>query len=383
MRENEFLDWVRQNTPPHSAVPLGIGDDMAAVVLSPEAAADDHTALALLKVDQVLDGVHFDLSIHAPAAVGRKAVNRCLSDCAAMACQPAAVMLAVALPAGVSMKVARELYRGCRDAAAVFDCPIVGGDTAIWGDAAGRLVITVAALGRTDMLPLTRAGAQPGDAICVTGALGGSLRPDGGGRHLTFTPRILLAQALARTVPIHAMMDLSDGLAMDLPRLCARSGVGAAVEARRVPIHPDAQALAAGNRAAALRHALADGEDYELLLTVAEADVARIIGAEAGPGGSLAPPHAAPVSRIGTITAGRAVVLVDEHNRRAPGRRAAGNTAHADSVCERVRIRAATVRDHCGSGRGCGALPYGRGSARATSHSRADSRAPGTLYSGA
>jgi len=322
MRENEFLRWIARNTPPHPAVPLGIGDDMAAVILSPDAAPDDHASLALLKVDQVLDGVHFDLKVHSPDQVGHKAVNRCLSDCAAMACQPAAIMLSVALPAHADGKFAHQLYLGCRDAAAIFDCPIVGGDTAIWNDARQRLVITVAALGRTDMFPLTRAGAQPGDAVCVTGALGGSLLKGGAGRHLTFTPRIELAQALARMVPIHAMMDLSDGLAMDLPRLCARSGVGARVEQDRLPVHPDAHLRSAQDHIPALQHALADGEDYELLFTVAPEDLPKILSPVTGPSASLSALHAAPITQIGTITTEKTLHLVDQRGRPHPWPRA-------------------------------------------------------------
>lgn len=287
MRENDFLSWLAANAPAN--VPLGIGDDMAAVTLA------SHANLALLKIDQALDKIHFDLSVHSPRAAGIKAVNRCLSDCAAMACRPVALLLSVALPDTADEAFARELFLGCRDAAGVFSCPIVGGDTAIWDQS---LALTVAALGATSRPPITRAGARPGDAILVSGQLGGSIL----GRHMTFTPRIELAEQLAAAVHITAMMDLSDGLAQDLPRLCASSNVGAIVAPAQLPIHPDAATLAARDGLPAGLHALADGEDYELLLTVPESELAKIFPT---PGAATFP-----LTRIGTITRERTLHLL-------------------------------------------------------------------------
>lgn len=261
MRENDLLSFIFQNTPADPRVPLHVGDDMAAVQLP--------SALALLKIDQVLDGVHFDLAVHGVELVGRKAVNRCLSDCAAMACVPAAIMVSVALPPGFSSEQSKSLFIALRDAAAAFSCPLVGGDTGAWP---GKLVIVVAAVGTAAQPYITRSGAQAGDIVCVTGALGGSIL----GRHLTFTPRIREAQELVQHARITAMMDLSDGLSQDLPRLCQRSHVGAIIDQAALPIHADAQKLAAQTKQEPWRHALADGEDYELLLTVAPQDLPSI-----------------------------------------------------------------------------------------------------------
>ena len=300
MRENDLLAWFAANARRHSHVPVGIGDDMAAVVLSGNTQGQGG-ALALLKIDQALDRVHFDLRQHTPRQAGVKAVNRCLSDCAAMACWPRAILIAVALPHSTSSEMAQELFMGCESAAAAFQCPIVGGDTAVWDQ---RLAITVAAMGESPAAPVRRSGAVAGDAIVLTGRVGGSILA----RHLTFTPRIAEARAIHQAAAIHAMMDISDGLAQDLPRLLAASGVGAVVEAARIPIHPDAHTLARTDGQPALVHALADGEDYELLLTLAPADVSRI----------QALGLSVELTVIGTITAQPELVLRDEHGTPRP-----------------------------------------------------------------
>ena len=300
MRENDLLAWFAAHARRHPHVPVGIGDDMAGVTVHSHGGSAG-AALALLKIDQALDQVHFDLRRHTPRQAGIKAVNRCLSDCAAMACRPRAILIAVALPQNASEEMARELFAGAESAAAAFDCPIVGGDTAVWDQ---RLAITVAAMGDSPTLPVRRSGAAVGDAIVVTGSLGGSIL----GRHLTFVPRIAEAQAMRQVATIHSMMDISDGLAQDLPRLLAASGVGAVVEAARIPIHPDAVILAGTDGQTALAHALADGEDYELLFTVAGADLPRIQALNL----------AANLTRIGAITAGQELILQDQDGKRRP-----------------------------------------------------------------
>src|SRR5437660_1417979 len=110
MRENDFLNWLQERAGNSPAVPVGIGDDMAGVTLS------SWQNMALLKIDQALDGVHFDLAVHSARAAGIKAVNRCLSDCAAMACRPAAILVSVALPKSADEQLARELFLGCEAA---------------------------------------------------------------------------------------------------------------------------------------------------------------------------------------------------------------------------------------------------------------------------
>ena len=258
--EFDFIEWVRQQQARSDFVQVPAGDDLAVL----KWAAED---LLLVGVDQVLDGVHFDSSVHSPRAIGRKVMNRNLSDCAAMACLPAAAVATVALPkqpiGGVAvLDYAKELYLGLREAADPYDCVLVGGDTATWE---GKLAITVTILGRSaGVAPITRSGARAGDAIYVSGPLGGSIL----GRHMTFTPRIEFARQLASLASVSAMIDISDGLSRDLRHICEQSRVGALIEADRVPIHPDAVQLAGRDGTSSLDHALHDGEDHELLFTL-------------------------------------------------------------------------------------------------------------------
>jgi thiamine-monophosphate kinase len=252
--EFDLIDWIRQTQRNSPLLHLGIGDDLA-VLKWP---ADE---LLLVGVDQVVDGVHFDSSIHSPLQIGRKAMNRNLSDCAAMGCLPAAAVAAVALPKDFSLIRAKELVDGLRQAGDAFDCPVIGGDTASWD---GKLVLSVTILGRSAGGKIvTRAGARPGDGIFVTGPLGGSIL----GRHLTFEPRVQLGRELAAVAT--AMIDLSDGISRDLAHVCRASGVGAIVEETAIPVHSDAVELSRRDRVPPLEHALNDGEDYELLFTSA------------------------------------------------------------------------------------------------------------------
>jgi thiamine-monophosphate kinase len=261
--EFELIDWIKTQQHPTDLVRLPAGDDLAILEWKPK-------DLLLVGADQVLDGRHFDSTRHSPREIGRKVMNRNLSDCAAMACLPAAAVLTVALPRTASISYAKELYLGVKDAADPWYCSIVGGDTATWD---GRLVASVTILGRSAGIePLTRNGAVPGDGIYVTGPLGGSIL----GRHMTFAPQIALARTLAKYRPtgmpcIKAMIDLSDGLSRDLRHLLAANDdhpeLGADLEAALIPIHPDATLLSQSDGQTPLHHALHDGEDYELLFT--------------------------------------------------------------------------------------------------------------------
>ena len=238
----------------HAHVLVPPGDDLAVLGWP----ADD---LLVVGVDQVLDTVHFKSAVHPPRDIGRKAMNRNLSDCAAMACLPAAAVATVALPKSRDIDYAKQLFLGMKVAGDMFDCAIVGGDTASWD---GDLVMTVTILGRSaGIKPITRGGARPGDHVYVTGPLGGSIL----GRHMTFAPRVREARQLAQTGSVTSMIDLSDGLSRDLRHICRESRVGAAIHSSEIPIHPDADTLSRQTCRYPLEHALHDGEDYELLFT--------------------------------------------------------------------------------------------------------------------
>src|SRR6476469_5863018 len=135
--EFDFIEWIRAQQQSSDFVQVPAGDDLA--ILN---GRDDD--LLLVGADQVLDGVHFDSAAHSPRAIGRKAMNRNLSDCAAMACLPAAAIVTVALPRAADLEFAKELYLGLQEAGDRFGCPIVGGDTATWDE---KLAVTVAILG--------------------------------------------------------------------------------------------------------------------------------------------------------------------------------------------------------------------------------------------
>ena len=259
----DFVEWLRGRQQRHAAVRLGIGDDMAVVA----AGLQD----VLLTSDMLLDGVHFDTACQPLRKIGRKAMACGLSDCAAMAVRPIAATVSVALPTDGSIVQAQELYEGMFAIAGEYDLAIVGGDTTRWNR---RLAIDVAVLAipYAGIEPVTRSGAKLGDILYVTGRLGGSLL----GRHLEFTPRVHEAHTLVHQLGgrVHAMMDISDGLALDLWRMCHASNVGAMLDEGRLEavINEDAREAAVQDGRTPLDHALSDGEDFELLVA-AEGDV--------------------------------------------------------------------------------------------------------------
>jgi thiamine-monophosphate kinase len=257
MKENDFLEWIySQSGFDARKVIVGPGDDMAVVKFPRDE--------LLVAVDQVLDGVHFDLSRHGPRAGGRKALARNLSDIAAMAALPVGAVASVALPKDFSESDAQEIYKGLREIGDEFDCPVVGGDVSTWtGPLAISVTVFAQPAGATGgVKPVLRSGGRAGQAIFVTGELGGAWH---GERHLKFKPRISEAIMLAVRYKVKAMMDISDGLAKDLRRMCKASGCGAEIFASQVPVHPDA---IAGRKITPLEAALFDGEDYELVFTV-------------------------------------------------------------------------------------------------------------------
>lgn len=268
--EFDYIAWLRSRTPAHPRVVLGPGDDCA--VLAPPSRP------LLVTTDMLMDGTDFVVSVVGARRAGRKAMAANLSDVAAMAGTPVAAVVAVALPGGSGPAMREELYLGLRDAADEFGVPIVGGDTNSW---AGPLVISVTVLGEaTGRGPVTRSGARPGDWLVVTGPLGGSIL----GRHLDFTPRVREALALHAAVELHAMCDVSDGLAADLNHILEESRCGAVLDAAAVPVSPAAVELSGSSGKSPLQHALGDGEDFELVFAVAPADGERLLREPPVPG---------------------------------------------------------------------------------------------------
>jgi thiamine-monophosphate kinase len=278
--ESAFLDWLRQRAPSSSdAAPLGLEDDAALIrVRGP--------GDWILTTDMLMDGTDFLLSECDARLAGRKALAVNLSDLAAMAARPHVALVSVALPRRDGHHLGRQLYEGILDLANRFDVTLAGGDTNSWD---GPLVISVTLAGTaTQPGPLLRTGARPGDSIVVTGQFGGSIL----GHHLCFVPRVAEALHLNDEYALHAGMDVSDGLTLDLSRLAQASGCGAVLDLDTVPIAPAALQLASlrNDGTSALDHALGDGEDFELLLAVPVEEADRLVAEQ---------PLDVPLTRIG------------------------------------------------------------------------------------
>ncbi|BCX47386.1 thiamine-monophosphate kinase [Haloferula helveola] len=230
---------------PQGGLHTGPGDDCA--VVDP-----GRGRLRLLKTDAIVGGVHFEPGAP-PAKVGWKAVARVLSDFAAMGGQPEFLMVTVALPADTPVRWVDGLYRGIRKCLATHGGVLAGGETTSVPNGA-PVMISVAGEGSVSRGQVVlRSGGRSGDLLAVTGRLGGSI----GGRHLSFSPRLAEGAWLAGRGAT-AMMDLSDGLAKDLPRLAKASGCGAVIRRDDLPRH----------RGCDVRQAMTDGEDYELLVAL-------------------------------------------------------------------------------------------------------------------
>lgn len=235
------------------AATVGPGDDCAVVPLP------DTRWEWQLTSDPVVEGVHF-LADAAPRLIGRKAVGRVLSDLAAMGGEPKWLLINISAPAHYPLDDLRSIYRGVNALARKYGAAVVGGDVG----KGPALALHVFGIGQAPSgSSVRRAGAMPGDRLYVTGTLGGS----GAGRHLTFEPRVREGIWLREHEWVRAMMDVSDGIARDLRRMLAVSGVGAVLYERSIPVSRAARAVAVDGRSP-LAHALMDGEDFELLFTV-------------------------------------------------------------------------------------------------------------------
>ena len=258
--------------PLQRGVLTGVGDDCAVL----RGGGRDH--FLLFKTDAVVEGVHFT-SGASPAAIGHKALARALSDIAAMGGKPLAALITLGLPARESPRRVQAIYRGLEKTAKKFRVDLVGGETT----RARQLFLNISLLGECrGYRPILRSGARAGDRIFVTGRLGGSQK----GRHLAFVPRLAEGAWLAKEKMVSAMMDLSDGLAADLPRLGEAAKAGFSLQPEAFP----------RQRGVDLNQAVSEGEDYELLFTVKPAKIASLIKRW---------PFATPLHGIGVMTSTR------------------------------------------------------------------------------
>lgn len=266
MNEFELIHRLTRSLPGNKSVVVGAGDDCAVLDVGvPE-------RLLLFKTDAVVEGIHFQRDT-APERVGHKALARCLSDIAAMAGTPLAAVVTLALPREFSTEYVDGLYAGMNALARRHDLAIVGGETTTNPE---RVLISIALIGWVPRgKGVLRSAAEAGDALFVSGELGGSLA----GRHLDFEPRLVEARWLAQHFSIHSMIDLSDGLAGDLRHLLKASRVGAEILATSIPISREAKraAKAESSTKTPLLAALTDGEDFELLFTVASRDAVPLL----------------------------------------------------------------------------------------------------------
>ena len=262
--EFELIDWIRSRQHRSVRTRIGIGDDCAALDLRP-----DETCL--VTTDALVDRVHFDLRQTKAELVGRKAVTVSLSDVAAMGGRPIGVVIATALPSDLAPTDTDKLCRGIFETCDAYAVPLIGGDVV---STPGPLTITSTVLGAVAKRgAIKRSGAKVGDAILVTGELGGSLL----GRHLTFEPRLAESQRLVKRFKIHSMIDISDGLSRDLGHILDESGgLGAELDATTIPCSDAARTISQQSGKPPLWHALNDGEDFELLFTASRREAARI-----------------------------------------------------------------------------------------------------------
>ena len=243
--EDRLLEKLLPSLRLNREVIVGPGDDCAVLRGTPD-------KVFLLKTDCVVEGVHFTPNTK-PSAIGWKAMARPLSDFAAMSGVPQFALVTVVTRPDTMLRWMTGLYRGLEKAARAFDVFVVGGETSTTN---GATMVSVSLSGWAETKRwVPRSGAKAGDDLFVTGRLGGSLR----GRHLSFTPRITESRWLTERFDIHAMMDLSDGIGADLPRLAAASGVDFELSETTLP----------RNSRCSIENAITDGEDYELLFAVA------------------------------------------------------------------------------------------------------------------
>jgi thiamine-monophosphate kinase len=285
-------------------VTVGIGDDCAVLATEPG-------TVLLATTDLLLEDVHFRRRWAEPADIGWKALAVNLSDIAAMGGRPRWALVALACPSDTPAADIAGFYEGALALARAQDVAIVGGDTS--ASPAGWFV-NVTLLGEA-VRPCLRSTARPGDVIAVTGTLGRAAAglavleregvPDVASpahladvvrAHLRPQPRVSEGLWLGAAGGVTAMMDLSDGLGIDLPRLLDESRAGAVVDVDTLPVDAVTRAVAAALGADALAWATGGGEDYELLLTCEPASVERLQRGLAESGGRL--------TTIGEIVAG-------------------------------------------------------------------------------
>lgn len=296
VNEREFIRELTRQFPVQPPVEVGIGDDGAVLAASRQS--------VVVVTDMLLDGVHFDLRSDSVQLAGRKAVAVNLSDLAAMGCRPTAAFVSLAVPRQFqSPTFLRDLYGGIGEILTEFTTTLAGGDTNSWdGPFAINVCLTGSPFGAQGIL---RSTARPDQHVYVTGPLGGSYPTK---RHLTFRPKLSESEWLIKHLCPQAMMDISDGLSIDVLRLAEASGVGVELFESSIPIHTDVDpARPVSER---LHAALSDGEDFELLLVLSEEQDQDLKA------GRIVPPFS--LHKVGRTTASQTYWLIASTGQRRP-----------------------------------------------------------------
>lgn len=279
----------------HENLRLGIGDDAAAFRPSPG-------KLQLLTTDALVEGIHFDLTFTSFQHLGWKAIVSNISDIAAMQGTPRYATVVLSLPGKVSVEMVEEFYRGVAFACKKYACLVVGGDTTT---TFGNMAVAVAMTGEvSEDAMVSRSGAKVGDLLCVTGHLGGAhaglkillrekekflkagepgsvspnLEPYKAAleRYFMPKPRLDLTRVFAEKATVHAMIDISDGLASEVHRLCEASGVGAEVWEHNLPVENTTRSVAGEFSEPVYDYALYGGEEYEMLFAIADDEFKKL-----------------------------------------------------------------------------------------------------------
>ncbi|MDP8234253.1 MAG: thiamine-phosphate kinase [Candidatus Saelkia tenebricola] len=244
MKEDKIIDFLKKKFY-YKSIPLGIGDDAAVLSYS-------ENKYLLFTTDTIVDGVHFKVKDINLGYIGRKAINVNISDIAAMGGEPLYAVINFGLPK-YDKKLISKIFNGIYYSAKKYNVKIVGGDTV----RSKCLFLAVSMIGIVNKKYFTsRSNAKEGDIICITGNIGGAVLS---GKHLSFTPRLKEAQWIVKNLMPTSMIDVSDGLFVDLGRLCVLSKKGAVLFKENIPI---------SDKATDFKSALQDGEDFELLFTL-------------------------------------------------------------------------------------------------------------------
>jgi thiamine-monophosphate kinase len=292
--EFPLIQSMTRNLQTDESVIHGVGDDCAVLEYTLQ-------KYLLFSTDMVIEDIHFKRAEMNPKYIGYKALARNISDIAAMGGEPTYAVVSIGLPGELSLDFVKGIYEGLKGCASRFGVLIIGGDTS----RSDKIVISIAILGEVDKGKVVlRKGAKVGDAIFVTGKLGGSIMK----KHYSFKPRIAEASFLTRHSKINSMIDVSDGLLQDLNHILVASNCGCVIEATQIPISPDAFKRAGRDHHKALQAALTDGEDFELLFTVAASKADSLLE-------KWKRELRTPLTRIGTITGAKKVILRDAEDK--------------------------------------------------------------------